>query len=194
VGQRLIDPGGFRELKNFPILPVFCDNNFLASSKKHFDRVIDAVKTLPWVDFNQGLDARFLTKYRARRLAECRALKARVAWDRPEDEVVVMRAIDRLLKAGIPKGRIYCFVLIGFRDSPEEALYRFETLKKLGVSPTPMRYRPLDCLRKRFVDPETSWTQREISRFESYWSTRCIYNFPFEDYKTETKRKPRSLI
>ena len=50
--------GDLRELEDWPVRPIICDNNLLAASLKHFDKVIDRLKTLPWVDFNQGLEAR----------------------------------------------------------------------------------------------------------------------------------------
>jgi len=53
--------GKFKELDDWPDLPIICDNNLLASSQPHFDRVIDRLKKHEWADFNQGLDARLLT-------------------------------------------------------------------------------------------------------------------------------------
>ena len=44
VGNGVIEPGGFRELPDWPDLPVITDNNLLAASEKHFDRVIDRLK------------------------------------------------------------------------------------------------------------------------------------------------------
>ncbi len=57
--------GPFRELADWPVRPIVCDNNLLASSRRHFDTVIDRLKALPWVDFNQGLDARLFTPHHA---------------------------------------------------------------------------------------------------------------------------------
>ena len=62
--------GELKELDDFPVRPIVCDNNFLACSSAHFDNVIDKLKTLRDVDFNQGLDARLITKYQANRLSD----------------------------------------------------------------------------------------------------------------------------
>jgi len=67
VGNGVIEPGGFRELPDWPDLPVITDNNLLAASEKHFDRVIDRLKLIGWADFEQGLDPRLLTDYHAGR-------------------------------------------------------------------------------------------------------------------------------
>jgi hypothetical protein len=61
--------GELRELDDWPARPIVCDNNLLACSRAHFDRVVDRLKPLAGVDFNQGLDARLLTAYHAERPA-----------------------------------------------------------------------------------------------------------------------------
>ncbi len=73
--------GALVELDDWELKPLICDNNFLACSRKHFDRVIDRLKPLKDVDFNQGLDARLLTNYHASRLAELDSKCIRFAWD-----------------------------------------------------------------------------------------------------------------
>ncbi|MBU2249138.1 MAG: hypothetical protein KKD77_20495, partial [Gammaproteobacteria bacterium] len=62
--------GELRELENWDPKPIICDNNLLACSKAHFDRVIDRLKPIRGVDFNQGLDARLLTVHHVGRLKE----------------------------------------------------------------------------------------------------------------------------
>ncbi len=49
--------GDLNELRDWRPAPIICDNNLLAASRKHFDRVIDRLKSMPGVDFNQGLEA-----------------------------------------------------------------------------------------------------------------------------------------
>jgi hypothetical protein len=55
VGCGKIEPGGFQELFDWPDLPIICDNNLLAASTQHFDRVMDRLEKHTGVDFNQGL-------------------------------------------------------------------------------------------------------------------------------------------
>ena len=43
--------------------------------------MIDKLKPLSGIDFNQGLDARLLTEYHAERLAELDLKMVRLAWD-----------------------------------------------------------------------------------------------------------------
>lgn len=173
--------GQLRELDDWPVRPVLCDNNFLACSRAHFDRVIDSLKPLTGVDFNQGLDARLLTPYHAQRLAELDCT-VRLAWDHISTGNAFMAAFERLRKAGIPKSRIRCYVLIGYRDTPDDALFRLRTVRNLGIHPNPMRYNPLDTLeRDRYV--AEGWTDRQLTRMMRYWS-RLQYTggVPFEEF------------
>lgn len=174
--------GEFRELKEWPVRPIVCDNNLLASSQKHFDGVVDRLKPLSNIDFNQGLDARLLTKYHADRLIEldCRV---RFAFDSVDYEPQLRRAYDLLRSVGLPKSRIRVYVLVGYNDTPEDALYRLRTVASLGIDPNPMRYNPLDTMqRDSHVGP--SWTDRELTRYVRYWANlRYFRAVPFEEFR-----------
>lgn len=174
--------GQLKELDDWPINPIVCDNNLLACSQRHFDKVVDRLKPLKGIDFNQGLDARLLTDYHAGRLAELDCM-ARLAFDSIAYESDFMTAFERLRKAGIPKNKIRVYVLVGFKDTPEDALYRLQTVARLGIDPSPMRYNPLDTLRRDSYIPE-NWTGRELTRYIRYWANlRYFRAVPFEDFR-----------
>lgn len=174
--------GDLIELDDWPIKPVICDNNILAASRKHFDSVIDKLKSLKQVDFNQGLDARLLTEYHAGRLAELDLKCVRLAWDHSKLEPQFMKAFETLRRARIPANRIRSYVLIGFNDTPEDALYRLRTIRNLGAWPNPMRYQPLNTKKKNsFID--SGWTHRELIKFMRYWSNlRYTGAIPFGEW------------
>lgn len=183
--------GEFRELPVWRRNPVVCDNNLLASSRTHFDRVIDSLKGLKGVDFNQGLDARLLTKHHATRIAELDLHKVRLAWDHVRDETNVHDAIWTLRRAGITKKQIRVYVLFGFDDTPEDALYRCHKLKsEWGIDPNPMRFQPLDALEKnKYVAP--GWSDTQLRNMSRYWyRTRWLGAIPFEEYKRAPAQKP----
>jgi hypothetical protein len=171
----------FKELDGWDPKPIVVDNNFLASSKKHFDVAIDKLKKLDSVDFNQGLDARLLTKHHADRLAECN-IHARLAFDHTGTEREYLHAVELLVGAGIPKRNMSTYVLIGFNDNPEDALYRLELVRSLGVSPNPMRYQPLN-VKKRNAYIAPHWTNAELTRYMRYWSNlRYLNPVPFAEF------------
>lgn len=181
--------GHFRELQHWETKPIVCDNNLLASSRAHFDRVVDLLKPLTNIDFNQGLDARLLTSHHIDRLKELNLHMVRLAWDDVHLESVVLNAIDRLLVAGVPKSKIRVYILVGFNDTPDDALYRCQTLKNKGILPNPQRYNPLDALAKdRYVAP--NWTERKLRDFIRYWSRQnWLKKIPFTEYAVEKRRK-----
>ena len=174
--------GQLQELDDWPIRPIICDNNLLACSRAHFDDVIDKLKPLPWCDFNQGLDARLLTKHHAERLAELKKPTVRLAFDHVKTESQFMAAWELLRDAGIPARQIRVYVLFGYEDTPEDALYRLRLVQSLGTWPNPMRYNPLDALvRNSYIDP--NWTEGKLKRYHRYWSRLCwLEHIPFEEY------------
>jgi len=183
--------GDLVELPSWEPRPIVCDNNLLACSRAHFDRVIDSLKPVKGVDFNQGLDARLLTKYHAKRLAELDLHKVRLAWDHVSDEQPVYDAIQTLRRAGIGKKAIRVYVLIGFDDTPEDAYYRLNKLKfEWGIDPNPMRFQPLDAMVKNdYVAP--NWTDRQLRNLVRYFSrTRWLGGIPFEEYMRPPADKP----
>ena len=176
--------GNLRELADWEPKPIVCDNNLLACSHAHFDRVIDRLKSLHSVDFNQGLDARLLTKYHADKLAELDLYCVRLAWDSVWMEGQFMTAFEHLRSAGIPKRYIRVYVLIGFDDGPADALYRLETVRNLGILPNPMRYQPLNSLRRdEYVAANFGWSDAELRRYMRYWSNLIrVGAVPFKDF------------
>lgn len=158
--------GEFRELKSWKPAPVICDNNLLACSKTHFEKVIDSLRPFPVVDFNQGLDARLFTSYHADQLARLTRPHIRFSWDSIKSENAVSDAVNLCKKYGFRDIGIY--VLLGFKDTPEDAKYRLETVRSWGLFPNPSRYQPLDCLEKNsYVAP--GWTEAELRKMMKYY-------------------------
>ena len=174
----------YKELKYWPTRPIVCDNNILACSDTHFDGVIDKLKPLKGIDFNQGLDARLMTKHHAERLRELDMKVVRLAWDNTKIENQWMAAFDALCDAGFPASKIQSYVLIGYNDTPEDALYRLQTIKDLGAMPNPMRYQPLDAVKRNSYVGE-SWTDAELKKYMRYWSRQVwLGHIPFDEYKS----------
>lgn len=167
---------------------IICDNNLLACSQKHFDTVIDRLKPLRNIDFNQGLDARLLTRYHVERLAELHIGVLRLAWDHIDLGNEFMAAYEELRKAGFPKKLIRCYVLIGYNDTPDDAWFRLRTIWNMGIQPFPMRYQPLDALRKNTYVGE-HWTEKELARYMRYWARlRWHGSVPFDEFDSHIRR------
>ena len=171
--------GDLVELEYWRPAPIICDNNLLATSRRHFDRVIDRLKPFTNVDFNQGLEARLLTPHHARRLAELKAPKIRFAFDHVNEESEVASAIQLCRQQGLKDFGVY--VLIGFNDTPDDAFYRLEKVREWGIRPNPMRYQPLDALGKNeYVAP--GWSDRELKdMMHHYGRLRYTEHIPYKD-------------
>jgi hypothetical protein len=186
---------GFAELPDGAWEPrrLVCDSNFLACSDAHFNRVIDRLKPIRRIDFNQGLDCRFLTPERADRLAELDLLWFRLAWDDIRVEKAYRRAVEIARGAGIGKDTISTYVLIGFRDTPEDALYRLREARRIGGYVFPMIYQPLKATAKyAYVSP--AWEKWQLIAYTRYWSTRRIESTPFEAWLEREYRRARAGV
>lgn len=174
--------GNLMELDDWKPAPIVCDNNLLASSDSHLEKVINSLRPFPCVDFNQGLDARLFNSEHARLISRVlRKPKIRFSFDHADQEPIVSTAIDRARRAGLKDIGVY--VLVGFDDAPEEALYKLETVKKWGIRPNPMRYQPLDSKEKNnYVRPP--WTANELRRVTRYYSNlRYFEHISYENYR-----------
>ena len=171
--------------------PIICDNNILAASIKHFDHVIDRLldAQIIKVDFNQGLDARLLTEHHAERLHELPKAIIRLAWDNVKTEKLFIEAFNKLINAKINPEFIRVYVLIGYDDTPEDALYRVRTIRNMGAYPFPMRYQPLNAKKKNeYISP--NWNHRLLADYVRYWSNlKILRNIPFEKYDYRMSNK-----
>lgn len=172
--------GEFRELPTWRPAPVVCDNNLLAASRRHVERVVDSLLVFEHVDFNQGLDARLFTAWHAGQLARLKSCKVRFALDAVGAADTVANAIAIARKAGLED--FGCYVLVGFNDTPTDAVERLELVRMWGVRPNPMRYQPLDAQEKNaYVAP--GWTDYDLQRTCRYYSRlRWLEHIPFADY------------
>lgn len=179
---------------------ILMDNNVLRSPR--FNEIIDDIieagfykgatyknprtgKTVQrYVDFNQGLDALFLTEAKAKRLGEIALKPARVAFDHIEDRDIYERSLRLCAKYGIAdlsnyvlynseefggKGRKY------HADTPEDLYDRMrftldlkddinkslpEDAKQVAAFSFPMRYIPLSAHERGYVG--SNWNAKYL--------------------------------
>ena len=174
--------GDLKEISNFRPAPIICDNNLLAASKRHIGRVIESLKVFPFIDFNQGLEAKRFTPEIADLLGQLNC-HIRFAFDHWGLEGIVKDAIGLCQERTTNKISVYC--LIGFDDDPDSAKARLELIRSWGVLPNPMRYQPLDAKKKNdYVHP--NWTERQLANTMRYYSRlNWLGHIPFEEYKLE---------
>ncbi len=164
----------FKELDDWPDLPILIDNNLLAASQKHFDKVIDRLVKWKWADFNQGLDVRLLTWYHAKRLAEIKKPMVRLALDSCS---ILHRetwsvALKMLLNTGIAKINIRSYALIGFDSGPAEPWERCQWIESHGIKVLPAWFHKLNTLNYNQVtedQKELEWNDLERKRIMQWY-------------------------
>lgn len=166
--------GDFRELADWPDLPVLCDNNLLAASDRHFDRVMERLQGHQNVEFSFGLDARLMTKSRAKQIAGLSLKKrgVRLALDHPSYAAKWVQAVDMLLEAGVAKRNLASFILVGFATGPVEAWARCEFVERHGVRALPVWFHTLDAFQKNIVtvnQHHLGWTDYERRRIMQWF-------------------------
>lgn len=173
-GQDTLAEFGKRQmaLQDWPDLPVIADNNLLANSAAHFDRVLDRLEKHEWSDFNQGTDARLITEHHAERFARLRKPTIRLALDSMSYVDAWDRALDRLLKAGVAKRNIRTYALIGFGTSPDESWKVCEYIESHKIKVLPMWFHELTALERNIVtdrQKELGWNDYERRRLMQWF-------------------------
>ncbi|MGH9535397.1 MAG: B12-binding domain-containing radical SAM protein [Terriglobales bacterium] len=144
---------------------ILWDNNILGESD--WRRVFAEIEDLGLeADFNQGLDARFITEESAAAIARIKLPTARLAYDFVGMRDVMERAV-LLLKKHVPNRRfrhITCYVLFNYKDKPADLFERVRDLLGWGIAAYPMRYQPLSgqhaFAKDSYIAP--SWTAEQL--------------------------------
>lgn len=166
-------------LRDWPDLPVICDDNLLFTPLTHFDKVCDRLERWGWCDFNQGIDARKLTDYHAERIARIKRPMVRLALDSKSLFAQWESAFDKLRKAGIAKRNIRAYCIIADASTgktcttPDECWEICGFVEKHGVKPLPMWFHGLNALERNKVTPlqaQYGWTDYQRKKlFQWYY-------------------------
>ncbi len=107
------------------------DNNFFANPSWH--EAVEWLKSTGQHVNLHGVDIRIMNEEQARALNSLRIKgNIHIAWDNAEiDYTEAIRSMTRFVNPN----KIVCYVLVGFRSTVEQDLYRLRRLKELGVVP-----------------------------------------------------------
>ncbi len=159
---------------------LLLDNDFFG--EKEWQKRIEEIKAGDFkVCFSQGVNARLLPDEGAAALAsiKCRddSFKDRriyTAWDNTDDEKVLFRGLERLVKYGFRPDDIMVYVLIGWgADTEAKRLYRRDRLREFGARPYPMPY---------------DRTRPELMGFQRWVVRRLDMMVSWEDFKAANYR------
>lgn len=131
------------KMRELPIVRgnIIQDNNLLACSKSHIDKVFRMLKTQRHIDFAGGFEASRVTSEIVEKLRGLKIYQIWLAHDAPNWNIGLVEAVERLSKY-FPRDKIRCYVLIGYKnDTLIEAERRLKWAYSIGTLPFAMRYR-----------------------------------------------------
>lgn len=154
--------GGIKELSTIHSGHYLMDNNILACSKSHIQKVFEMLSGQKGVKLQGGIDVRLLKTWHAKLIAKLNLNNVAIAYDNPKNIKHVQRGLSLLLDMGIPHGKIHCFVLGGFYnwDTPKKAEIRCREIIRFGATPTAMFYRNLNDMDSKRPIEWNKWVQR----------------------------------
>ena len=95
-----------------------------------------------------------------------------------------VRRVAAMMRAnGLDRHHVTFYCLIGFPgQTVEECLYRLNTVIGLGMAPYPMRFWPLNCLKRNYVAP--GFTEDELYRMSMYYQVPNVWmSDSFENFR-----------
>ena len=120
---------------------VLMDNNVLACGHG-LEQIERMGREELWVDFNQGLDARLITRSNAVLLAKLRWIRfVRLSCDTSAMIPVIEQAAAYLKEAGVAPSRLWSYVLV---QDVADAHSRVLALEKMGIDTFAQPYRDYD--------------------------------------------------
>ncbi len=199
-GVKKVEPVDI-EYDDFPLAPMIGDNNLTATSWAHQELVVNKMVNFAGkIDINSGFDVRFFTEDHLRLYSRLRLESAergrhwRFAFDTMEVEDDVRRVAAMMAAAGMDRHHVMFYCLIGFPgQTPDECHYRLRTIIELGFNPYPMRFTPLNSLRRNYV--ASGWTEEILQRMSAYYQTPYLWmTDTWENFRPGKSIVPREQV
>lgn len=150
-------------------IKLLCPNLLACKDRNELlDQLIDSGA---WVDFTQGLDARFVTDEISQKLSRVKKKMVHFAFDKMQFEKQIIRGLENYAKHNqVDSRKSIVYRLTNYDTTLEEDLYRLSAIKSLGYAPDVRIYRKP--------------TAPQVIRDMQHWcNNRLLYNStPFSDF------------
>lgn len=141
---------------------IIQDNNILACSKEHINKVFQMLSRQHFIRFLGGLEAKYIKYDIVERFRSLRIKELWLSYDHDGAIYDLVKA-SYLLRKYFKRYKLRCYVLIGFRqDTIEKAEQRLVKAWELGFLPFAMLYRNKQG---DYPKPEKEWRQ-----FQRTWT------------------------
>ncbi len=157
------------KLRELPIVPgnIIQDNNLLASSKSHLDKVFQMLSKQKRIDFSGGLESFRVTDEVVDRLRGLSIYQIWLSYDYPGADKPLRKAVNKLKKY-FKRDQLRCYVLVGYyKDTLKKAESRLKRTWEIGTLPFAMRYRtPVPEWNGTYLFKDRAWNllQRQWTR------------------------------
>lgn len=177
----MVRKGSLIEHATFPVGNIVQDNNILACSRPHWNRVVRMLRTQKLIEFRGGLDKYALKDWHVEDFKSLHIGSLFIACDSPNDLMPCVKAIERLKAAGFKRKKIRCYVLIG-KDMDEERNRMIE-IYKAGALPFAQLFR----------DPENTITYtKEWRAFHKEWCRPAATYTIMKAYSNQQPKEQRN--
>ena len=152
---------------------VLCDPNILAC-REWKDLLQQLIDSNAWVDFNQGLDIRLMTKEKAEMLKQIKIKQWHFAWDRYQDKDKIIPKFKTFKEiTNIDERRLVVYVLCNYDTTLEQDLERIYTLREMGYWAYVMLYDKENIPKGHILRKMARWVNNryvfaKCERFEDY--------------------------
>jgi hypothetical protein len=146
------------------------DPNILAC-KQHLELLEQLAQSGAWVNFNQGLDARFITKENLEVLSRIKIKRVHFAFDfmRNEKRIVAGLALAKET-LGLTDDKSIVYMLTNFDTTIKDDLYRVSSIQKAGCIPDVRIYRKNSLPKRHILRDLQRWcNNRLIYRTSSFF-------------------------
>lgn len=146
------------------------DPNILAC-RDHELLLEQLISTGVWINFNQGLDIRFVNEDNIKLLDRIKMKRLHFAWDNPAEDLTSTFVRYKALTEK-KKREAFVYVLTNFNSTHEQDLHRIYTLRDIGFNPY------VTIFNKSSAPPATRRLQRWVNNKFIFRSVK-----DFSDYK-----------
>ena len=155
-----------------------CDPNILAC-KDWRDLLQQLIDSKACVDFNQGLDIRFITDEKIDMLNRIKVKDLHFAWDRYQDKDIILPKFKQFReRSKIRQKDLIVYVLCGYDSTFDQDLERVTTLREIGFTPYVMLYEKNTIPKGH----QLRKLQRWVNNRHIFWKCET-----FDDYKKQKR-------
>lgn len=168
-GKRSIKVADLSEFWREQKIIKLLDPNLLAC-KDHVELLQQLINSKSYVDFTQGLDARYINEENAKLLAKIKVKMIHFAFDDIRQEKSIVKGLKLFKKTcNVAENKTGVYILTNYNTTHQQDLYRVKVVQELGYRPYIMIYN------KKSAPKITKDLQRWSNNRRIYYGTDKLF-------------------